>query len=114
MNELTRLRGKKGFLETPNLWDIVVPREIRSNISQPYETRKISKRQSNLTPKGTKSKVSRKKEKIKDLSRNSFFKNNRKINGTKRWLFVKVKRIDRPLTELIKEKREDPNKFRNE
>ena len=55
----------KKYLETngnenrtiPNLWDAAVlsssKREVYSNTSRPREIRKISNKQSNLTPKGT-------------------------------------------------------------
>ena len=32
-----------------------------------------------------------------------------KINKTKRWLFEKIKKIDKPLARLIKGKREESN-----
>ena len=34
-----------------------------------------------------------------------------KINGSKSWFFEKINKIDKPLTRLIKKKREDPNKY---
>ena len=33
-----------------------------------------------------------------------------KINESKSWFFEKINKIDKPLTRLIKKKREDPNK----
>ena len=36
------------------------------------------------------------------------------INKTKSWFFEKINKIDKPLTRLIKEKRRELNKIRNE
>jgi len=37
-----------------------------------------------------------------------------KIDETKGWFFEKINKIDRTLARLVKKKREDPNKMRNE
>ena len=100
-------------------------REVYSYTSLPQETRKISNKQSNLTPKGTrertqtKPKVSRRKEVIKiraEINEIETRKTIAKINKTKSWFFEKINRIDKPLARLIKKKRERTqiNKIRNE
>ena len=73
-------------------------REVYSNKSLPQETRKISNKQSNLTPKGldkeeqTKPKVSRRKEIIKsraEINEIETKKTIAKIDKTKSWFFEK-------------------------
>ena len=85
-------------------------REVYSYTSLPQETRKISNKQSNLTPKGTrerkqtKPKVSRRKEiKIRvEINETETKKTIAKINKTKSWFFEKINKIDKPLARLIK------------
>ena len=90
-------------------------REVYSNTSLPEETRKISNKQSNLTPTGTrerrtnKPKVSRRKEIIKirsEINEIETKKTIAKISKTKSWFFEKINNIDKPLARLIKKKRE--------
>ena len=90
-------------------------REVYSNSISPQETRKISDKQSNLTPKATrerrtkKPKVSRRKEIIKireEINEIEMKKTIAKINKTKSWLFEKIYKIDKPLARLIQKKRE--------
>ena len=95
--------------------------EVYSNKILPQETRKISKKQSNLTPKGirerrtNKTQSQQKERNHKYQSRNKW---NRigKINETKSWLFENISKIDKPLGRLNKKKRERApiNKIRNE
>ena len=87
------------------------------------EDRKISNKQSTLHLKELEQeqqrspKVSRMKEIIKlkveinDIETKQTIKS---INETKSWFFEKVNKIDKPFTRLIKKKRQDPNKIRNE
>ena len=100
-------------------------REVYSYISLPQETRKISNKQSNLTPEGTrerrtnKLKVSRRKEIIKiraEINEIETKKTIAKINKTKSWFFEKINKIGKPLARLIRKKRERTqiNKIRNE
>ena len=100
-------------------------KEVYSYTSLPQETRKISIKQSNLTPKGTrksrinKTKVIRRKEIIKiraEINEKETKKTIAKINKTKSWFFEKINKIDKPLARLIKKKRErvQNNKIRNE
>ena len=80
-------------------------------------------RQPNFTPKttgkGTKNpKISRRKEIINiraEISEKEMKETIVKINKTKRCLFEKINKIDKPLTRLIKKKREKNqiNKVRN-
>ena len=67
----------------------------------------------------TKPKVSRRKEIIKiraEINEIETKKTIAKVNKTKSWFFEKINKIDKPLTRLIKEKRErnQINKIRNE
>ena len=99
-------------------------REVYSYTSLPQETRKIS---NNLSlhlkelekEEQTKCKVSRRKEIIKiraEINEIETKKTIAKINKIKSWIFEKIKKIDKPLARLIKEKRERTqiNKIRNE
>ena len=97
--------------------------EVCSNSISPQETRKISNKQSNLTPKATKEeqtklKVSRRKEIIKIRAEINEIKKKtiEKINETKTWFFEKINKIDKLLARLMKKKRERAqiNKIRNE
>ena len=99
-------------------------REVYSNTRLPQETRTISNKQSNFTPKElekeqTKPKVSRRKEIIKirsEINEIETKKTIAKINKTKSWFFEKINTLDKSLARLIKKKRERTqiNKFRNE
>ena len=91
----------------------------------PQETRNISNKQLNLTPKAIRerrtkpSKVSRRQEiiKIKSETNEKEVKETiAKINKTKRWFFENINKIDKPLARLIKKKREKTqiNRIRNE
>ena len=91
-------------------------REVYSNILLPQETRKTSNRQSNFTPKTTgkrrtkKPKLSRRKEIIRiraEINEKGMKETRVKINKTKSWFFEKMKKIDKLLVRLIKEKREE-------
>ena len=88
-------------------------REVYSNTIPPQETRKISNKHSNLTPKGTrerrtnKTQSQQKKRNHKDLSRINEIETKKtiaKINKTKSWFFEKINKIDKPLGRLIKKK----------
>ena len=90
-------------------------REVYSNTILPQETRKISDKQSHLTPKGTrerrtkKPKVSRRKEIIKiraEIKEIETKKTIANIHKTKSWFFEKINKIDKPLARLIKKKME--------
>ena len=80
----------------------------------PQETRNISNKQPNLTPKATrerriKPKVSRRKEIIKIKAETNEIETKKtiaKINKTKSWFFQKIKKIDKLLARLIKKKRD--------
>ena len=100
-------------------------REVYSNSILPQETRKISNKQPNLTPKvgrerRTKSpKVSRRNEIIKirsEINETEMKKTIAKVNKTKSWFCEKINKIDKPLARLIKKKKERTqiNKIRNE
>ena len=100
-------------------------REVYSYTSLPKETRKISSKQSNLTPKGTrergtnKTQSQQKERNHKDQSKINEIETKKtivKINKTKSWFFEKINKIDKPLARLIKKKRERTqiNKSRNE
>ena len=88
-------------------------REVYSNTILPQETRNISNKQSNLTPKANrerrtkKPKVSRRKEIIKirsEINEKGMKETIAKINKTKSWFFEKINKIDKTLTRLIKKK----------
>ena len=88
-------------------------REVYSNTILPQETRNISNKQSNLTPKANrerrtkKPKVSRRKEIIKirsEINEKEMKETIAKIKKTKSWFFEKINKIDKPLTRLIKKK----------
>ena len=99
-------------------------REVYSNKILPQETRKISNKQPNLTPKAirerrTKKHQNQQKERNhKNQIRNKGKRNETiaKINKTKSWFFEKINKIDKPLARLIKKKRERTqiNRIRNE
>ena len=95
-------------------------REVYSNTSLPQETRNISNKQPNLTPKAIrerrirtnkqakKPKVSRRKEIIKirsEINEKEMKETVAKINKTKSWFFEKMNKIDKPLARLIRRKR---------
>ena len=88
-------------------------REVYSYTSLPQETRKLSNKQHNLTPKAVRErknpKVSRRREIIKirsEINEKEMKETVAKINKTKRWFFEKINKIDKPLARLIKKKRE--------
>ena len=93
-------------------------REVFSNTSLPQNTRKVSNKQSTLTPKGTgerrtnKTRSFRRKEIIKireEINKIETKKTIAKINKTKSWLFDKINKIHKPLARLIKKKAEESN-----
>ena len=99
-------------------------REVISKTIQPQETRKISNKQPNLSPKAIrerrtkKPKVSRRKEIIKirsETNEKEMKETIAKINKTKSWFFEKINKIDKPLARLIKKNREKLhiNRIRN-
>ena len=100
-------------------------REVYSKSISPQETRKISNKQSNPTPKQlekeeqSKHNVSRRKEIIKiraEINEIEVKKTIGKINKTKSWFFEKINKIDKPLARLTKKKWEKTqiNKIRKE
>ena len=101
-------------------------RKVYSNTILAQETRKRSNRQPNFIPKTTgnrrtkKPKISRRNEIIKTQVEINEKKKKKetivKINKTKSWFFEKINKIEKPLTRLIKKKREKNqiNKTRNE
>ena len=100
-------------------------REVHSNSGSPEETRKISNKQSNLIPKVTRKRRTKKtqnyrrKEIIKiraEINEIETKETIAKINKTKSWFFEKINKIDKPLARLIKKKGERMkiNKIRNE
>ena len=100
-------------------------RQVYSNTILPQETRKISHKHPNLTPKATrqrrqtKPKVSRRKEITKiraEINEREMKKATEKINETKSWFFEKINKIDKPLARLIKKKKERTqiSRIRNE
>ena len=90
-------------------------REVYSNTILPQDTGKTSNRQLSFTPKAagkrrTKKKISRRKEIINiwaDINEKDMKETIVKINKTKSWFFEKMKKIDKLLVRLIKEKREE-------
>ena len=100
-------------------------RDVYSNTNLPQETRKISNKQPNFTPKAIrerrtkKPKVSRRKEIIQirsEINEKEMKETIGKINKTKCWILEKINKIDKPLARLIKKKREKTqiNRIRNE
>ena len=101
-------------------------REVYSNTILPQETRKMSNRQPNFTPKTTgkrriknSPKISRRKEIMKiqaEINEKEMKETRVMINKMKSWFFEKIYKIDKPLARLIKKKREKNqiNKIRNE
>ena len=88
-------------------------REVYSNTILPQETRNISNKQPNLTPKAIrerrtkKPKVSRRKEFINirsEISEKEMKETIAKISKTKSWFFEKINKIDKPLARLTKKK----------
>ena len=99
--------------------------EFYSNTILLQETRNISNKKPNLTPKATrerrtkkKTQFSRRKE-IKiirsDINEKEMKETITKINKIESWFFEKINEIDKPLTRLIKKKREKTqiNRIRN-
>ena len=100
-------------------------REVSSNTVLPQETRNISHKQPNLTPKAIRQtrtkipKVSRKKEIItirSEINEKEMKERVGKVNKTKSWFFEKINKIDKPLARFTKKKREKTqiNRIRNE
>ena len=100
-------------------------REVYSNRILPQETRKISNKHPNLTPKAARERRTKNLQSQQNERNHKFQirineietkKTIAKINKTKRWFFEKINRIDKPLARLIKKKRErtQVNKIRNE
>ena len=90
-------------------------RDVYSNTVLPQETRKISNRQPNFTPKTTGKrrtkppKISRRKEIIKiraEIDEKEMKETMVKINKTKSWFSEKINKVDKPLGTLIKKIRE--------
>ena len=88
--------------------------EVYSITILPQETRKISNKQPNLTPKTIRErrtknpKVSRRKVIIKirsEINEKEMKETIAKINKTKSCFFEKINKIDKPLARLIKKKR---------
>ena len=94
-------------------------REVYSNTILLEETRNISNKQPKSTPKAIRErrtnppKVSRRKEIIKitsEIDEKQMKETIAKVNETKRWIFEKINKIDKPLARLIKKKKgEDSN-----
>ena len=89
-------------------------REVYSNTILPQETRNISNKKPNLTPKAIRErrtknpKVSRRKEIIKfrsEINEKEMKKAIAKINKTKSWFFEMINKSDKPSARLIKKKR---------
>ena len=113
---------------TQNLWNAPKSsskREVYSNTILPQETRNISNKQPNLTPKAIRErrtkmpKVSRRKEVIKirsEINEKEMKETTAKINKTKSWFFEKINKIDKTLPTLINKRREKTqiNRIRNE
>ena len=100
-------------------------REVYSNTILLEETRNISNKQPKSTPKAIRErrtnppKVSRRKEIIKitsEIDEKQMKETIAKVNETKRWIFEKINKIDKPLARLLKKKREKTqiNTIRNE
>ena len=99
-------------------------REIHSITGLSQETRKRSNKQSNFAPKElkkeqTKPKLSRRKEIIKiraELNKMETKSPVLRISKYRSWFFQKINKINKPLSRLIKKKRERTkiNKLRNE
>ena len=92
--------------------------EFDSNINLPQETRKALNKQSNLTPKATrkrrtkKTKVNRMKEIIRireKISEKEMKETTAQINKTKSFFFEKINKIDKPFARPIKKSRKDSN-----
>ena len=89
-------------------------REVYSNTILPQETRNISNKQPNITPKQFEKeeqktpKVSKRKEIIRirsQISEKEMKETIAKINKTKSSFFEKINKIDKPLGRLIKKKK---------
>ena len=94
-------------------------REVYSNIILPQETRNISNKQPNLTPKAIRerrtkiSKVRWRKEIIKirsEINEKEMKETIANINKTKSWFFEKINKIDKTFFQTHQEKEgEDKN-----
>ena len=92
--------------------------EVYSNTILPQETRNISNKQPNFTPKAIKKeeqnnpKVIRRKEIIKirsEINEKEMKETITKISKTKSWFFEKISKVDKPLARLIKKEGEYSN-----
>ena len=81
-------------------------RKVYSNTILPQETRNISNKQTNLTPKAIREKrtknlkVSRRKEVIQirsEINEKEMNETIAKVNKIKSWFFEKINKIDKPL-----------------
>ena len=110
---------------TQNLWEVAKAVQRGKFIAIKSHLRKISHKQSNLTPKQLEKeeerepKVSRRKEIIKirtEINEVETKKTIAKINTTKSLFFEKINKTDKPLGRHIKKERErrQINKIRNE
>ena len=90
-------------------------RDVYSNTILPQETRNISNKQPNLTPKAIRErrtktpKISRRKQIIKirlEINEKEMKETIAKINKIKSWFFEKINKSDKALARLIKKKRE--------
>ena len=97
-------------------------REVCSNSSFPQEIRKISHKQPNCTPKGTRKRRTNNAQsqykgeitKIREEINEIYFKIYKNSNANKSWFFEKVNKINKSLARLIKKKRVQMDKIRNE
>ena len=98
-------------------------RKAQSDAGLPKEKRKISRKQSNFTPKGTRkrtneahSKQKEGKQKIRvDINKIKTKNTIEKFNETNSWFIENIYKIDKALARLIKKIREgiQKNKIRN-
>ena len=99
-------------------------REVYSNTILPQETGNISNKQPNLVPEAIRERRTKKKPKlVEEIIKIRSEKNEKemkkpiaKINKTKSWFFEKINKIDKPLSRVIRKKREktQSNRIRNE
>ena len=94
-------------------------REVYSNTILPQDTRNISNKQPNLTPKAIRErrtknpKFSRRKEIIKirsEINEKEIKETIAKINETKSWFFEKINKMEKKISQTHQEKKgEDSN-----
>ena len=93
-------------------------REVHSDTGLPKKDRNISSKQPDPTStrtrgKKTKPRVNRRKEITKIRAELNDIETKRtilRINKSRSWFSEKINKINKPLSRLIKKKREDPNK----